>query len=180
MDLFIKSYFDSHRQRQLLPAEISGKVVGTLFADAAKLAIWRDYKQGLRYTDRELGVQLVGALDDCLVDEEALVPLDFKTRGFAAKVDTNSYYQDQMDIYAFLLSQQGYSVRDFAYLLYYYPVHVGPNGTFQFAVEPQRIATDKTRIPHLLAAATATLSSPIPASDEHCAYCQWGHQMSSP
>lgn len=88
MDGLIKKYFDSFRAKGCLPPEIEGKVRGHLIGDQELLDEWRNWRKGLRFEDRSLGVLLRGALDECLVDEELYIPVDYKTRGYALKKDT--------------------------------------------------------------------------------------------
>ena len=46
---------------------------------------------------------LFGALDDCLVDGEHHIPLDYKTRGFPPNEgDSEKYYQTQLDAYSMM------------------------------------------------------------------------------
>ena len=85
MDILIKKYFDRYRAVGKLPPEIEGQVKGQLFADTELLSKWRSWRSGLSYYDREADAVLVGALDDCMVDEGKYIPADYKTRGFDIK-----------------------------------------------------------------------------------------------
>jgi len=80
MDSVIKAYFDSYRLNDDVPPEIKGKITGELFSDIATLEKWRNWRQSeLCYEDRESKAILVGALDDCLVEDDLYIPLDYKT-----------------------------------------------------------------------------------------------------
>jgi len=80
MDSVIKAYFDSYRLNDDVPPEIKGKITGELFSDIATLEKWRNWRQSeLCYEDRESKAILVGALDDCLLEDDLYIPLDYKT-----------------------------------------------------------------------------------------------------
>ena len=69
MDTVIKNYFDKYRGA--LPPELEGKVDGVLFNDLKTLENWRNWKRGLVALDEKSKIELVGALDDCLVETTA-------------------------------------------------------------------------------------------------------------
>ena len=111
MDRVIKTYFDGYRQNGGLPPEVEGKVLGRLFPDLVRLNRWRDWKTtDLAYTDQGLNVTLSGALDDCLVDGERYIPLDYKTHGYGAKQESVVFYQHQLDCYCLMLEASGFRV----------------------------------------------------------------------
>lgn len=176
MDLVIKDYFDKYRGA--LPPELEGKVEGTLLDDSAVLERWRNWRTGLSWRDEELDATLFGALDDCLVLPNGLfAPLDYKTRGFPPKEGgSEEYYQHQLDAYALLLQENGYSSADVAYLVYYYPKEVRENGLVQFAVEPHRMQIDKERAKKLFTDAVLLLRDGKPEFHREsttCEYCLW-------
>ena len=108
MDSILKKYFDTFRCKDCLPPELEGKLEGKLFGDIGKLDVWRNCFKGLEYFDGKSGIGLRGALDDLFVTGDGFhVPLDFKTRGYPLKEDTHEHYQDQMNIYSFLLEENG-------------------------------------------------------------------------
>ena len=143
MDLVIKSYFDTYRLKEKMPPEIDGKVLGSLFPEMSVLEKWRSWRAtDLYYEDKSLDVILSGALDDCLIDNNYYIPLDYKTRGSDLKEDPRKYYQSQLDCYCLILEASGFRTKGIAYLLYYWPIEVRENGIVQFHVEPVKIETD--------------------------------------
>jgi len=180
MDNIIKSYFDSFRVKDELPPEIEGKITGKLFPDLKKLNEWRNWRTGLRYTDKELDASLSGALDDLLVDDEYYLPLDYKTRGYALKADTQNYYQHQLDLYALMLEENGMPTNGSAYLLYFHPVEVVKDGLglVRFEVTPKKEEANVERARELFASAVKTAHGEIPVSHTQCAFCNWGTILS--
>ena len=51
------------------------------------------------------------------------------------------YYQNQMDIYNFLLRKNGYETEDYTYLLFYYPKEVADTGELIFDTKLIKIKT---------------------------------------
>jgi len=174
MDRALKEYYNSYRRMKKLPPELEGKVEGLLFEDEGLLEEWRNWRKGLVYEDKTLGVTLSGALDECLVKGDYYIPLDYKTKGSApTQKDSEKYYQNQLDCYCLLLEFNKRPTCSLAYLVYYYPGAVQKNGLVQFKVEPIRIETDPFRAKETLKEAMKLLSGPLPEDGGACEYCQY-------
>jgi CRISPR/Cas system-associated exonuclease Cas4 (RecB family) len=172
MDLVIKKYFDQYRGG--LPPELEGKVVGSLIPDLGLMNRWRNWRTGLTYHREDLDAELFGALDDCLIEGEYFIPLDYKTRGYAPKEgDSEKYYQTQLDAYHLLLTKNGYQTKNYAYLIYYYPQEVRADGVVIFNIEPVKINSDSNRVKSIFEAAVNLLRGPIPKNHSECEYCCW-------
>ena len=172
MDLVIKKYFDNYRGD--LPPEIEGRVEGVLVKDLKLMEKWRNWRTGLEYHNKELDAVLFGALDDCLIDNDYYISLDYKTRGSAPKDgDSEKYYQTQLDTYNFLLETNGYKAKDFAYLVYYYPEEVRKDGVVKFNIKPVKVKTDLNRAKKTFLDAVELLKGPIPKHHSDCEYCSW-------
>lgn len=180
MDEIIKRYFDRFRARGELPPELDGKVQGKPFPDQGLLDSWRNRRQGLRYLDKMSGVTLMGLLDDCLVQGERYLPLDYKTRGYPVKEDTPSYSQDQLNIYTLLLKENGYPPAGHAYLVFYHPLEQGDGGRITFHMHPVRLETDPDQALELLREAAVVLSSEsCPPAGAECGFCAWASHTTS-
>lgn len=172
MDRVLKDHFDSHRTARTLP-EALGTFQGSLFPDRAKLDVWRNNRQGLRYSPTA-GTEFKGALDDLLVTATGTyAPLDFKTRGYPRKDDTHMHYQLQMDSYAYLLERNGFPSAGFALLLFYHPVKVTGSHQVEFVADPVSIATSPTRAEEAFSRAVACLQAEEPEPSPSCGFCRW-------
>jgi len=172
MDLAIKAYFDTYRLKGKLPPEIDGKVTERLFPNMAVLERWRSWgRTDLCYEDKSLNAILSGALDDCLVEDNFYVPLDYKTRGFDSQEDPRRYYQTQLDCYCLMLESSGYKTKGLAYLLYYWPNEVKEERLVKFNVELTKIETNIKSAEKIFKDAVILLSSQIPKSSTDCEYC---------
>ncbi|OGL67633.1 hypothetical protein A3B21_01420 [Candidatus Uhrbacteria bacterium RIFCSPLOWO2_01_FULL_47_24] len=179
MDGVIKTYFDQFRgTKEGLPPEIRGKVEGKLLEDQELLNGWRVRTGGLRYFDKKLNTKLMGLLDDCLVDRGAYIPLDYKTRGYAPKEDSSSFYQHQLDIYEWLLQENGCKTKGVGFLVYYHPLGVRKDGIVQFEVTPKRMETSPQRARKLFEDAAKLLQSEkAPKAHSTCTFCSWGEHQ---
>lgn len=173
MDAVLKKYFDKFRSAGTLPPEIAGKLPGKLLDTKEFLSDWRNNRKGIRWFDEDLEAELMGALDDCLVIDDCYVPVDYKTRGWAAKEDSHTYYQNQLNCYTFLLQKNGYKTKDFAYLLFYSPKEVLENGTVLFNVEPRKVEVSPEAAYKVFKSALKTLRGAQPAAHSDCKFCGW-------
>lgn len=183
MDGVIKTYFDQFRgTKEGLPPELRGKVDGKLLDDQALLNGWRVRTGGLRYFDKKLNTKLMGLLDDCLVDSPSTssgnkfyIPLDYKTRGYAPKDDSSQFYQHQLDIYEWLLQENGYKTGGVGFLVYYHPIAVRQDGIVQFEVTPKRMETSPANARTLFEEAAKLLQGDkAPKAHSACTFCSWG------
>jgi len=170
MDRILKIHFDSFIGKGI-PPELKIKNV-KLFDDLKLLEIWRNNFKGISYTDSS-GNILRGAVDNILVKGKKLIVLDYKTRGFPLKEDTAAHYQNQLDIYNFLLRKNLYKTEDYAYLLFYHPDKVSSKGDVVFNTDLVKMKIDVTNAEKILANALKVLSSDIPEASEECGYCEW-------
>lgn len=173
IDGVLKTYFDLYRRKGTLPPDVAGKIPGRLFADETLLSVWRNNRQGLRVRRPDLGIELMGALDDLLQEGTAVSPLDFKTRGYALKEDTHQHYQHQLDLYAYLLEQNGYPTTGRGYLLFYWPQEVQDGALIRFRIDPVEMKTDVAHAERLLQDAATLLRGPRPAQHSDCAFCAY-------
>jgi RecB family exonuclease len=170
LELFLKAHFDSYREKGLLPPELSELDGMKLFDKMELLKVWRNNLKGISYEDKKLGAILRGAVDDMLVDGKKLVVLDFKTRGFPLKEDTHEHYQDQLNIYAWLLEKLGYKTEDFAYLLFYHPKEVLETGEVVFNTDLKKMKITPEHAEKLFKKAIKMLNEDCPK--ETCVWCE--------
>lgn len=179
MDLILKKHFDKFRDKGKLPPEIAreGECKGCkLFDDKELLEKWRNNLRGISWQDKN-GNILHGAVDNLLVRKEKIIVLDYKTRGFPLKEDTHKSYQNQLDIYNFLLRMNGYETEDFAFLLFYYPREVMETGEVIFDTKLVKMKVDTDNAERLWKKALKILSGKCPkrhAEDdpEKCEWCK--------
>jgi hypothetical protein len=177
MDLIIKGYFDKYRIKGEMPLEIAGKVDGSLFSDITVIKKWRSWKDtNLVYKDTTLNATLSGALDDCLVQDNFYMPLDYKTKGAVLIEDPRKYYQLQLNCYCLMLEASGYKTNGLSYLMYYWPKEIKENATVQFVTELIKIETNIESAKSTISEAVKMLVSGIPKASTSCEFCNFVSQ----
>jgi hypothetical protein len=169
MDNVLKDHFDIFRAKGELPPELD--VDAALFADQAKLDEWRNWRKGLRASKG--AHELMGAVDELLSKDGKIIVLDYKTRGYPVKENTPGFYQDQLDIYTYLLQANGHETVDYAYLLFYHPTGVLENGDVKFHAELVKVDVDPSRAEELFKEAISVVEGEEPEKTEGCGYCEW-------
>jgi hypothetical protein len=173
MDLILKSHFDSFRDKGKMPPELSalnGDV--KLFGDVELLNVWRNNRKGIEWVDKDNNI-FKGAVDNILQKGKKLIVLDYKTRGFPLKEDTHMHYQDQLDIYNFLLRKNGYDTDDYAYLLFYHPSKVNENGDVVFHTDLIKMPVSIKNAERIFKEALEVLEGDMPPASDGCSYCGW-------
>mgnify|MGYP005640409307 CR=1 FL=1 len=171
MDKVLKAHFDKFRDKGQLPPELRENKECKemkLFDNQELLSIWRNNKKGIEWKDKK-GNILHGAVDNILVHGKKLIVLDYKTRGYALKEDTKDHYQNQLDIYNFLLRKNGYKTEDYAFLLFYVPKHVLATGEVVFDTSLVKMKIDVKNAEKLFEDAIRLLEGDCPK--ETCEWC---------
>jgi len=179
MDRILKKHFDSFRNMGKLPPELAKnkelkdmRLFGENEKQKKLLEVWRDNKKGISFEDND-GNILMGAVDDILVKENKLIVLDYKTRGYALKDDTHEHYRDQIDVYNFLLRENGFETEDYGLLLFYIPEKVLETGEVVFSTELVKIKANPENAKKLFDDAIKLLKGKCPSrhSGEVCEWC---------
>ncbi|MEK6924282.1 MAG: PD-(D/E)XK nuclease family protein, partial [Candidatus Micrarchaeota archaeon] len=105
------------------------------------------------------------------------IVLDFKTRGYALKEDTARHYQGQLDVYEYLLQENGFETQPYAYLLFYVPEKINARGEFVFQTHLVKMAVDAGRAKALFRKAIAVLQGDCPTASGDCVFCEWAGRV---
>ena len=173
MDRKLKVYFDKYREKGKIPPELKGKIEGKLLDDMELMDVWRNNFKGLRWTDKD-GNILMGAIDDCLLDGENYIVVDFKTYGGSEiKEEKIEFYQNQMNVYTFLLEKNGYKHPGFAYLIFYLPKEVKENGHVDFDIVVKKVKVSPKDALKTFEKAIKTIKGKRPKKHSSCEFCAW-------
>ena len=172
MDKVLKEHFDRFMEKNKLPPELKELKGYKLFKDKELLKIWRSNFKGIQYLDKKSNILLRGAVDNILTKGKKLVVLDYKTRGYPVKEDTHEHYINQMDLYNFLLRENGYQTEDYTYLLFYYPNRVTETGEVIFDTKLIKIKTDPKRGEKVFKQAIRILQGKEPKASKECGFCK--------
>jgi len=174
MDSILKKHFDRFMEKGKLPPELCDNSECKnlkLFDDKNLLEEWRNSRKGLWFEDKD-GNILHGGIDNLMINKlnNKIIVLDYKTRGFPLKDDTHEHYQDQLDIYAFLLTELGHKVENFAYLLFYHPKEVLETGEVIFNTDLKKIKINIKNAETTFEKAIKFLNADCPT--KHCEWCE--------
>ena len=176
MDKVLKSHFDLFRDKGKLPPELKELKDVKLFDNKELLEIWRNNRKGIQWKDKE-GNILKGAVDNILKKGNKLIVLDYKTRGYPLKEDTAEHYQDQLDIYNFLLRKNGFETEDYSYLLFYHPDKVNEKGDVIFNTDLIKMNIEVKNAEKIFKNALEVLKNNIPKASEDCGFCRWYEEL---
>ncbi len=168
MDRILKEYFDLFRDKHLIPAELKECGDIKLFDDRQQLNIWQNNFKGISYTNPQ-GNILKGAVDYVLIKNKKLIVIDFKTRGFPLKENTKDYYQNQLNIYNYLLRKNNYETEDYAYLLFYVTKEIKETGEITFDKELIKMPINIKNAEKVWNSALNLLNNNCP--EEKCDWC---------
>lgn len=179
IDLILKKYVDQYRGK--LPPPFIGKLPGVLIDDIVRMKKWRYWKTGPTYFDKKNQIELIGALDDCLIDDGYYIPLDWKSKGSKPKDDGSQYYQTQLDCYNLMLAAQGLKIREEGWLVYVYPVAgvalenlpLDPELNIVFEANLFKLSCDSGRARELVIKAAECLRGPRPDFYDSCEHCRY-------
>lgn len=175
MDSILKARYDSFRATGTFPPEAHELVKARLspFPDLDTLNNWRENSSALKVRDENVGYELVGKIDDVLVDAEGrLVPADYKSSGNAPAEDKQKYYRDQLAAYGFMFSKHGHTVADYAYLLHYYVKDKNdPALEVKFAAHVDLVKIDIRAIERKLWDMVVLLNGKYPGHNPECDTC---------
>ena len=173
MDGILKKHFDKFMEKGKLPPELCNNSECKdlkLFDDKELLKEWRNSRKGLWFEDKE-GNILHGGIDNLLINKanNKLIVLDYKTRGFPLKEDTHEHYQNQLNIYCWLLEKLDYKVESYAYLLFYHPKEVLETGEVVFNTDLKKMKISPEDAEKLFTEAIKMLNRDCPK--ESCVWC---------
>ena len=172
MDRILKIHFDLYRDKNKLPPELRKLKNVRLFNNTELLKIWRNNLKGIQYKDPS-GNLIRGAVDNILEKGGKLIVLDYKTRGFPLKENTADHYQDQLDIYNFLLRKNNFETENYAYLLFYHPDKVNSEGEILFHTDLIKMGISIGNAEKIIKNALKTLEIGMPDNSEECKFCKW-------
>ena len=171
MDKILKEHFDRFMLKEELPPELKNTELSNckLFNNQELLKEWRNNLKGIKWEDNN-GNLLFGAVDNLLIMRKKLIVLDYKTRGYALKIDTPDSYQLQLDVYNLLLRKNNYETEDYAFLLFYIPKEVMESGEVIFDTELVKRKINVKNAENLFKKAIKLLNEECPKKT--CEWCE--------
>lgn len=124
VDHLLKKEFDIHRAKDKVHPLIEKYGIDAKPVAHEKLDEWRENFKGVRYYHEPTGLTITGAIDDLWINSKGeYIVVDYKSTSKDEKIealdkDWQDGYKRQMEVYQWLLRQNGYKVSDTGYFVY--------------------------------------------------------------
>ena len=136
---------------------------------------WRHNFTGIQYHHKQTDFLVFGAVDDIWVDsQENLIVVDYKASG-AKEGELYDSYKHQMEIYQWILRQNGFKVLNHGYFVY---CRVNKDngfakGNLSFDIKVQPYDGDDSWVEDKIYEAKKILDGKIPEYSKTCTYCKY-------
>ncbi len=182
VDALLKKEFDTHRAVGTKHPIMEEYGVDAIPFNHAQMDIWRENFKGVQTVHQKTGFTVSGAIDDIWVGPDGeLFIVDYKSTSKDEKItaldqEWHAGYKRQMEVYQWLLRQNGFTVSNTGYFVY-------ANATKEVDAFHKKLEFDLTLIAYegndawiepTLEEIKATLESrEIPAPHPECDYCRY-------
>ena len=182
VDALLKKEFDIHRAKNKVHPLLKSYGVDLVPFQHEMMDEWRENFKGVRFEHEKTGLMITGAIDDVWVDKKGvLYVVDYKSTSKNEKIealdqDWQIGYKRQMEIYQWLLRQNGFKVSDTGYFVYC-------NGITDKEAFDAKLEFEVTLIAYdgndgwvekaILDADKCLKSKKIPKTGEECDYCDY-------
>lgn len=182
VDTLLKREFDRYREAQRAhPVMVKEKIMA-IPAQHDKLDEWRNTRKGIFFVHQPTNFRVYGAIDDLWLDDlDRYNVVDYKATAKRERIirldqPWHEAYKRQLEVYQWLLRQNGESVADRAYFLYCRgkteAVAFGGHMEFDMTIMPHIGYTDWIE-PALQAAKVCLDSDRLPRATPECKFCRY-------
>ena len=182
VDHLLKLEFDIHRANSTKHPLIEKYGVDARPVPHEDLEKWRHNFTGIQHLHRPTNLLITGAIDDLWQNSKGeYIVVDYKATAKAGEItvldkDWHDGYKRQMEVYQWLLRQNGYTVSDTGYFVYCngQTDRKAFDGKLEFDVTLISYKGDDSWVSGTITNAHAFLNSErIPASGKTCDYCDY-------
>jgi len=182
VDTLLKQEFDTYRAKQTKHPLIEKYGVDAIPMAHAELNNWRNTFHGVQFLHPATNFLVFGAIDDLWQSSQGeLIVVDYKATAKQEEIiELNKAWQDgykrQMEVYQWLLRQNGYKVSATGYFVYC-------NGKTDRKAFDAKLEFDITLVPYtgnaawveatLIKAQQCLAQEKVPASNPECDYCAY-------
>ena len=181
VDALLKKEFDTHRVAKTRHPLMEEYGIDAIPFQHEKLDEWRNTFKGVQFLHKPTNLLIMGAVDDVWVNPRGeLIVVDYKATSKNGQVsidaDWQIAYKRQMEIYQWLLKQNGFDVSAVGYFVYC-------NGRADKDAFDKKIEFDISVIPYkgndnwieqaILDIHKCLMSDSIPESGPDCDYCRY-------
>lgn len=180
VDHLLKKEFDIHRAKNTRHPLMEKYGVDAVPFQHSDLDQWRENFVGVQYYHKPTNFIITGAVDDVWVNPQGeLIVVDYKATSKDGEVNIDAEWQEsyknQMEIYQWLLRQNGFKVADTGYFVYVNGRRDREafDGKLEFIVKLIPYTGSDAWVEETLFDVKKCLMSALPESGEACAYCAY-------
>lgn len=181
VDALMKKEFDIHRVAKTAHPLMEQYGIDAVPFQHKDLEVWRENFTGVTHVHEATGFEIFGAVDDIWVNKDGeLHVVDYKATSKEERPTLEGrwgeQYQRQMDVYQWLLEQNGFKVSKTGYFVYVNGDRDKEafDGKLEFDTEVIAYEGDTSWIEERLLAIKETLDSDeVPHSGELCEFCPY-------
>ena len=181
VDHLLKKEFDTHRAAGTPHPFMQAYQIEAVPFQHKNMDVWRENFVGVQALHPESGFLVFGAVDDLWQNKNGeLIVVDYKATSKDSEVNLDAEWQDsykrQMEIYQWLLRQNGFTVSNTGYFVYV-------NGKRDAKAFDGKLEFEVKLIPYtgrsewvsdkLVEAKNCLMKDELPAADLACEYCQY-------
>ena len=188
VDCLLKKEFDIHRAKNKAHPLIKQYGVDAIPVNHEELNIWRENFKGIQFLHKPTNFIITGAIDDLWQNSKGeYIVVDYKATSKDEKIekldkDWQDGYKRQMEIYQWLLRQNGYKVSNTGYFVYCngQKDRKAFDGRLEFDVTLISYTGDDSWIEKTIKDAHKCLNSDkIPVASADCDYCSYIQAVNS-
>jgi len=182
VDALFKKEFDVHRAAQTKHPILEQYNIDAVPFQHENMDTWRENFEGVQTNHKPTGFTISGAVDDIWVNPKgAIHVVDYKATSKAGTIDALDQdwhigYKRQMEVYQWLLRQNGLSVSDSGYFVYANATvdREAFDNKLDFEVTLIEYKGDDSWIEPTLVNIKSCLDDPrVPSASQECEYCQY-------
>ena len=181
VDALFKKEFDTHRKAGTKHPLMEEHGIDAVPHDHPSIEEWRNNFKGVAHVHPETNFHVFGAIDDLWINnKEELIVVDYKATSKDAEVTLDAPWQDgykrQMEVYQWLLRQNGHDVSPVGYFVYANGRRDLPefNDTLQFRTKVIPYEGNASWVEDTLKEIRSVLDNDmIPFSNPQCEYCEY-------
>jgi CRISPR/Cas system-associated exonuclease Cas4 (RecB family) len=185
VDLLLKKEFDLHRKQGTPHPLMDSYGLDLVPLQHEKMDTWRDTFKGVEALHEPTNFVVCGGVDDIWVNKEGeLIVVDYKATSKDGEVNLGAEWQDgyrrQMEVYQWLLRQNGFKVSDTGYFVYCNGRRDREafDGKLEFEVKLISYTGSDKWIPEVLEKMKSCLNSTeIPKASMKCEYCRYVREV---
>jgi len=185
VDTLLKKEFDIHRKQQTPHPLMDSYGVDAVPFEHKNMDTWRETFTGVEAHHKPTNFLVFGAVDDIWINkDEELIVVDYKATSKEGEVSLDAEWQDgykrQMEVYQWLLRQNGFKVSSTGYFVYANGKRDREafDGKLEFDIKLIAYTGNSDWIEKALLEMKKCLDNEeIPKSSPNCEYCEYVHNV---